>query len=130
MTPTAHASLQHAVTQMTDILIRENAALAATDFARAGEILAEKQLCAATLAQAFRVADADSSASPDSLRTLANLADDNRRLLLVALRVQRRVLELVARAARTATAQNPTSYAKTGSARGTRRAPNNLLTRA
>ncbi len=130
MTHAAHASLQQAIAQMTDILIRENAALAATDFARAGEILAEKQLCAVTLAQAFREAEPDIAVNPDSLRTLANLADDNRRLLLVALRVQRRVLELVARAARAATAQNPTSYAKTGSARGTRRGANNLLTRA
>jgi hypothetical protein len=69
------------------------------DFAGAGALLAPKHAAADALAAAMRAAAA-SEATPQSLQELGVLADENRRLLNRAMRVQRRVLDLVARAAR------------------------------
>jgi hypothetical protein len=91
--------LDVAVRGMIKLLAEENAALAAMDFARAGALLAPKHAAADALASAWRTASADDPPQPD-LMQLGTLADENRKLLNRAMRVQRRVLELVARAAR------------------------------
>ena len=93
------AALAYAVQTMTNLLTEENAALNAMDFARAGALLAPKHAAADALAAAWRV-EPDSDAPHNELRQLGELAEQNRKLLNRAMRVQRRVLELVARAAR------------------------------
>jgi hypothetical protein len=92
-------SFDQAVQRLAKVLAAENAALQAMDFAAAGALLAAKHAAADALAAAMRAASA-SDPAPRSLVELGTLADENRRLLNRALRVQRRVLDLVARAAR------------------------------
>jgi len=111
----AAPSVQEAVMRMTDLLRAENVALAAMDFVRAGSFLAQKQICADQLAAAFRATAPEISAEPAILQELAVLAADNRRLLNRAMRVQRRVLELVARAARASQPANV--YGRSGTVR-------------
>jgi len=91
--------LDQAVQRLAQVLSAENTALAAMDFASAGALLAPKHAAADALAAALRGAAAQ-EADPAALMELGNLADENRRLLNRAMRVQRRVLDLVARAAR------------------------------
>jgi hypothetical protein len=93
------AALELAVQRLSKVLAAENAALIAMDFAGAGALLAPKHAAADALASAMRSATS-SHAEPEALRELGTLADENRRLLNRAMRVQRRVLDLVARAAR------------------------------
>ncbi len=107
MTP----SLDFAVQTMAKLLTEENAALSAMDFARAGALLAPKHAAADALAAAWRSA-AGEEPPPQDLVRLGELAEENRRLLSRAMRVQRRVLELVARAARGA--HTPGRYNATG----------------
>ena len=76
---------------LADLLARENAALAALDFARATALLGEKQ--AATAAFAPSADDV-----PADVARLRGLIEENRRLLEHAIRVQGRVLGMVARA--------------------------------
>jgi hypothetical protein len=90
--------LQAAVRAMAGLLKQENEALLAMDFGRAGSLLAAKHSAADALAAAWRAAAED--IPQDDLTALGALADENRRLLNRAMRVQRRVLDLVARAAR------------------------------
>jgi hypothetical protein len=93
--------MQEAVRRLSHLLAEENAALEAMDFARAGGLLAAKHAAADALASAWRAAEPGKT-SEDSLRELGQLAEENRQLLKRAMRVQRRVLDLVAKAARSA----------------------------
>ena len=87
---------------LADVLAAENAALAALDFARAAALLGEKRSAAAALAAAQHLAEATATPATPEGRQLAerlhDLAHTNRRLLEHALRVQGRVLGMVARA--------------------------------
>ena len=107
MTPT----LDLAVANLSRVLAAENAALTNMDFAGAGALLAPKHAAADALAAAMRSA-ASHVAEPAMMRELGVLAEENRRLLNRAMRVQRRVLDLVARAARGH--QNSTRYGASG----------------
>jgi hypothetical protein len=91
--------LSDAVQRLSILLIEENAALEAMDFARAGALLAPKHAAADALAAAWRAAEPGNGVS-DKMRELGLLAEENRQLLKRAMRVQRRVLDLVAKAAR------------------------------
>jgi hypothetical protein len=91
--------LNDAIQQLAKVLTAENAALTAMDFAAAGALLAPKHAAADALASALRAASAQ-VAEPALLAELGALAEENRHLLNRAMRVQRRVLDLVARAAR------------------------------
>jgi hypothetical protein len=95
----APAGMEEAVERMIALLVEENAALAAMDFARAGALLAPKHAAADALAAAWRAADPGMEVT-DKMRELGELAEENRQLLKRAMRVQRRVLDLVAKAAR------------------------------
>jgi len=95
----APTGMEEAVERMSALLVEENAALAAMDFARAGALLAPKHAAADALAAAWRAADPGMEAT-DKMRELGELAEENRQLLKRAMRVQRRVLDLVAKAAR------------------------------
>ncbi len=94
-------TMDEAVERLSALLIEENAALEAMDFARAGGLLAPKHAAADALAAAWRAAEPTPGVS-DGMRDLGVLAEENRQLLKRAMRVQRRVLDLVAKAARTA----------------------------
>ena len=118
-------SLDLAVQRLAHVLAAENAALGAMDFAGAGALLAPKHAAADALAAAMRAASAG-PAEPAGMRELGTLADENRRLLNRAMRVQRRVLDLVARAAR---ASQPASrYGASGKLTGST-PPRSLLKR-
>ena len=93
-------TMDEAVERLSALLIEENAALEAMDFARAGGLLAPKHAAADALAAAWRAAD-PTPAVNEKMRNLGLLAEENRQLLKRAMRVQRRVLDLVAKAART-----------------------------
>jgi len=95
----APLTMEEAVERMTALLIEENAALEAMDFARAGALLAPKHAAADALAAAWRAADSGMGVT-ERMRELGILAEENRQLLKRAMRVQRRVLDLVAKAAR------------------------------
>jgi hypothetical protein len=120
------ASLAYAVQTMTKLLTEENAALNAMDFGRAGALLAPKHAAADALAAAWRAAP-ECDAPQNELQQLGELAEQNRKLLNRAMRVQRRVLELVARAARGA--QAGTRYGAGGRFTTARDAPRSLTTR-
>ncbi len=94
-------TMEEAIDRLSALLIEENAALEAMDFARAGGLLAPKHAAADALAAAWRAADAPPAPS-ERMRELGVLAEENRQLLKRAMRVQRRVLDLVAKAARSA----------------------------
>jgi hypothetical protein len=118
-------SFTETVETLAKLLAAENAALVDMDFARAGALLAPKHAAADALAAAWRAAP--STDMPNAaLQQLGQLADENRRLLNRAMRVQRRVLDLVARAARAA--QPATRYSADGAAAGAAR-PRALATR-
>ena len=119
-------SLEQAVQAMAKLLTDENQALAGMDFARAGALLAPKHAAADALAAAWRAA-AVTETPQAALIKLGELAEENRRLLNRAMRVQRRVLDLVARAARGA--QAPARYGAGGRAAGVQSSPRSLLTR-
>ncbi len=92
-------SMNAAIKRLSGLLIEENAALEAMDFARAGGLLAPKHAAADALAAAWRAAD-PADVPTDGMQDLGRLAEENRQLLKRAMRVQRRVLDLVAKAAR------------------------------
>jgi hypothetical protein len=118
--------LDQAVQRLAQVLSAENTALAAMDFASAGALLAPKHAAADALAAALRGA-ASQEADPVALMELGNLAEENRRLLNRAMRVQRRVLDLVARAAR---ASQPVSrYGASGALSHTSPGPRSLAKR-
>ncbi len=118
--------LDQAVQRLAQVLLAENTALTAMDFGRAGALLAPKHAAADALAAALR-ASAPQEADPASLAELGNLADENRRLLNRAMRVQRRVLDLVARAARSS--QPVSRYGASGGLSHTAPVPRSLAKR-
>ena len=98
--PRLDPKMEAAVQRLSCLLTEENAALASMDFARAGGLLAAKHAAADALAAAWRAAD-PGAVNSDTMRDLGLLAEENRQLLKRAMRVQQRVLDLVAKAART-----------------------------
>ena len=92
-------ALTAAATALAETLAEENVALAALDLAAAAALLARKQAAV----EAFARAQAAPCGPPDDAQRrvaaqLRDLAEENRALLERGLRVQARVLELVARA--------------------------------
>jgi len=120
-------ALECAVHTLAGLLREENAALEAMDFGRAGAVLAAKHAAADALAAAWRSAN-PAEMPQDALLELGKLAEANRLLLNRALRVQRRVLDLVARAARAA--EPAARYGASGRVRPANQAPRALTTRA
>jgi hypothetical protein len=119
-------ALDQAARSLAVVLTEENTALEAMDFARAGALLARKHAAAEALAAAWRAAAAHDVNEQD-LRALGVLADENRKLLNRAMRVQRRVLDLVTRAARAAAA--PSRYTAAGRPTKRQSSPRSLTTR-
>ncbi len=109
-------AMVEAIDRLSALLIEENAALQAMDFGRAGGLLAPKHAAADALAAAWRAAD-PGGVPHDKMRELGLLAEENRQLLKHAMRVQRRVLDLVAKAARSAPQMNRYSAAGKPAAR-------------
>ncbi len=124
---TAVPSMDDAVARLSALLIEENAALEAMDFARAGALLASKHAAADALAAAWRAAD-PGAATSEKMHELGLLADSNRQLLKRAMRVQHRVLDLVAKAARQPTPAG--RYGAEGRPTSSRAAAQTLKTRA
>jgi hypothetical protein len=118
--------LEDAVHAMAKLLTAENAALIDMDFATAGALLAPKHAAADALAAAWRAAAANQTPQ-EALVKLGELAEENRRLLNRAMRVQRLVLDLVARAARSS--QPSSRYCASGRATGANGSPRSLITR-
>lgn len=87
---------------LTEVLARESAALAAMDLAGAAAMLDDKRAAAAAFeaAQARPTPPADAPALREAAARLGEAAEENRRLLEQGLRVQARVVGIVARAAR------------------------------
>lgn len=92
-------TLDASIRQLARLLRQENDALAKMDFVTVGSVLAPKHAAAEALAIAWREAEAADDC-PEALRKLGILVDQNRVLVNRAMRVQRRVLDLIARAAR------------------------------
>lgn len=90
-------ALTEAATALAETLAHENAALAALDLGAAAALLAHKQAAATAFAQAQADAPPIADQLPLAVR-LRDLADENRRLLEHAIRVQGRVLGMLARA--------------------------------
>ena len=99
------SGMDDAIRRLSALLAEENAALEAMDFARAGGRLAAKHAAADALAAAWRAADPGLMIG-EKMHDLGKLAEDNRLLLKRAMRVQSRVLDLVAKAARSASQLN------------------------
>jgi hypothetical protein len=118
--------LEDAVHAMAKLLTAENKALNDMDFATAGALLAPKHAAADALAAAWRAASV-SQTPQEALIKLGELAEENRRLLNRAMRVQRRVLDLVARAARSS--QPASRYGASGRATAANGSPRSLVTR-
>jgi hypothetical protein len=95
----ARVLLPEAIVSMARLLRQENEALLARDFGAAGALLAPKLAAADMLAAAWREAT-QLEESTEDLRKLGVLAEENKRLANQAMHVQRRVLDLVTRAAR------------------------------
>ncbi len=120
-------AMEEAVARLSALLVEENAALEAMDFARAGALLAPKHAAADALAAAWRAAEPGTGVS-DKMRELGLLAEENRQLLKRAMRVQRRVLDLVAKAARLP--KTGSRYGAEGRPAATRATGQSLKTRA
>lgn len=111
MTP----ELIEAAIKLADLLEAENAALVALDLPRAAGMLAAKTAAMARFDEARQRAQASPVAQKvarDVTEKLGAAAEANRRLLERAITVQGRVLETIARAARTQTA--PQQYGARG----------------
>lgn len=92
--------LIEAAVALSDTLMRENAALLVHDLAAAAAMLERKQAAAAAFEAAQALAEPPAP-DPDRQRLatqLRDLAAENRRLLERAIRVQGRVIGIVARA--------------------------------
>jgi hypothetical protein len=119
--------MDEAAARLSTLLSEENAALEAMDFARAGSLLAPKHAAADALAAAWRASEPGAPVT-DTMRRLGVLAEENRQLLKRAMRVQRRVLDLVAKAARMQA--TPTHYGAEGQSAAPHMAAQSLKTRA
>lgn len=109
MTP----ELLSAASHLCDVLEAENAVLAKLEFGRVGALQEEKRKALATL-DGFAVEAADPSTQKDPAlgARLQQLVGENRRLLEQAIVVQKRVMAVLAGAARTA--QAPIGYGAKG----------------
>lgn len=92
-----------AAVELADALARENEALTRLDLARAAAMLGAKQRAAAAFEQARSAppgatTQGKPAAALEVERQLVALAEDNRRLLERAIRVQRRIIGTVAAA--------------------------------
>ncbi len=119
-------SEEAAIERLAWLLQEENAALEALDFTRGLQLLPAKREAAEAFSAATRGAS-PGDADADALRRLRFLADENRALLVRALRVQQRVIEMVARAARAATP--PPVYGASGLPGAGSATPRSLLQR-
>lgn len=90
-------TLTTAAAALADVLAQENAALAALDLAAAAALLEAKQAAAEAFAAA-QAEDAPPLDGRDLAVRLRELAAQNRQLLERAIRVQRRVLGIIAKA--------------------------------
>lgn len=111
---------------LADVLARENAALAAVDHAGAVALLAEKRAAAAAW---MTLAEAGDSVPDALLRRLQALGAENKRQLEQALRVQSRVIGIVAGAVRSVAPRMP-RYGATGTMAADRVGPIALSARA
>ncbi len=108
---------QHAVAQLVAVLAEENAALEALDYRRVGDFVDRKRLAldalnAAAPASSDQVAtEQDPSRKALALR-LKHLVEQNKELLGQAIKVQNRIMGVVASAARQA--QAPVGYGARG----------------
>jgi len=93
--------LPTAVARLTDVLERENAALAALDLPGAARLLAEKQAAAGAFA-ALQQAIPSGAAPPPAVARLRSLGERNRSLLERAIAVQGAVIGVIAAALPTA----------------------------
>lgn len=109
--------------RLAAILAEENAALAAFDLGKAASLVPTKREATDHLLQAAAAPAGPQFAA--ALTRIGELAEDNRRLLLLAMTAQRRVMELVAQAA---VRPRPASrYAANGTQQTGRSAPLALL---
>jgi len=117
--------LNEAAERLAAVLARENAALADLDLRRAAGMLAEKQQAAA----AFAAAQPEVGAQPlAQVRLLSDLVQENRQRLEHAITVQRRIIGIIARAVRSASAAP--RYGATGVTAAGRPSPVTLSARA
>ena len=107
------AALHGAVQRLCDVLEAENAALAGLEFRRVGLFQHDKEAAMAAL-NSLAAATTDPTIAADRLlgNRLRQLAAENRRLLEQAILVQRRIMAVLAEAARTA--QSPVGYGSKG----------------
>jgi hypothetical protein len=126
-TPLKGGQMAAAVERLSLLLREENAALSAMAFARAGGLLAPKHAAADALAAAWRAAEPDHVA-PEAMQALGLLAEENRQLLKRAMRVQRRVLDMVARAAKSS--HRAGGYGSAGKPAAAPVRPHNLVSSA
>ena len=106
-------SLRSAAHRLCDVLEAENLALTALDFARVGLFQDEKRAALAALnGHAAEAADPAIEGDQALGIRLRALAEDNRRLLKLAILVQNRVMAVLASAARTI--QIPIGYGAKG----------------
>ncbi len=108
---------EHAVAQLVAVLAEENAALAALDYRRVGDFVDRKRaaldaLNAASAPSEQALADQDPVRRALAVR-LKQLVEENRELLRRAIKVQNRIMGVVATAARQA--QAPVGYGARGS---------------
>ncbi len=108
---------QHAVAELVAILLEENAALAALEYRRVGDFVDRKRIALEALnAASSAPSDRTPSNQDPAARALAlrlkQLVDENRKLLRQAIKVQNRIMGVVAGAARQA--QVPTGYGARG----------------
>lgn len=130
------ANVLDAAERLADVLERENAALAALDLAGAATMLAAKEEAAASFARAWQDASPPAGeAERAALGVLAARLDaatrDNRGLLERGIEVQRRVLQVIARAVpRALLAQDAACYGSGGIASSPGQPPLTLSLRA
>ncbi len=94
-----NSALRAAAGALAEALEQENAALAALDLGQAAALFATKQAAA----DAFIAAQAEAAGTPDAAQRalagrLRDLAEENRRLLEQGIRIQARVVGVVAKA--------------------------------
>ena len=102
-------STQSATRRMAEVLRTENEALARGDLEGAARLLPDKQDAAAALRDALP----DLVPDPEMAALLKRLSTENGERLSLAIAVQGRILELVARAARRG-APSPAQYGRRG----------------
>jgi hypothetical protein len=109
---TAAPSLVRAAEDLADALAAENAALRSVDFAGVGAMLPGKEAALAALRAAAASTEQPTATIRRAVLRLRAEADENRRLLQRAMRVQTRVIGVVAGAGRPREAGG--RYSRTG----------------